>query len=74
MLHKKLIALIGKTPGDLIRKIRLDRALILIEQKAASITEIAYEVGFNNPSYVSECFRNQFGCNPSDYHKYSSPK
>ena len=74
LLHKKLIALIGKTPGDLIRKIRLDRALILIEQKAASITEIAYEVGFNNPSYFSECFRNQFGCNPSDYHKYSSPK
>ena len=73
LLHKKLIALIGKTPGDLIRKVRLDRALILIEQKAASITEIAYDVGFSNPSYFAECFRNQFGCNPSDYHKYSSP-
>jgi len=40
-----------------------------LEQKSATIVEVAYEVGFNNPSYFAECFRKQFGVAPSEYFK-----
>ena len=49
------------------RDLRLKRAAQLLEKKSATIVEIAYEVGFNNPSYFAECFRQQFGKSPSEY-------
>jgi CheY-like chemotaxis protein/two-component sensor histidine kinase len=66
-LHKKLIALIGEPPGNLIKRIRLSKAAKLIENKTGNISEIALEVGFNNPAYFSECFKKQFGVTPSQY-------
>jgi signal transduction histidine kinase/DNA-binding response OmpR family regulator len=69
LLHKKLMALIGESPSDLIRRMRLNKALKLIEQKSGNISEIALEVGFNNPSYFANCFQKQFGFSPSRYHQ-----
>ena len=66
-VHKKIVALTGEPPVELIRKIRLKRALELIEKKFGNISEIALEVGFNNPAYFSKCFKNQFGLSPSEY-------
>ena len=68
-LYKKLVALIGEPPGELIKRIRLGKAAELIKKKAGNISEIALEVGFNNPAYFSECFKKQFGVNPSQYHQ-----
>ena len=68
LLHKKLTALTGETPNELIRRIRLNKAAKLIEQKSGNISEIALQVGFSNPSYFSECFYKQFGFKPSQYH------
>jgi len=67
LLHKKLIALIGEPPGELIKRIRLDRAAKMIIQNSGNITEIAFEVGFNDPSYFAACFKKQFGKSPSQY-------
>ncbi len=69
LLHKKLISLVGESPSDLIRRLRLNKAAKLIEQKAYNISEVALEVGFNNPSYFAKCFQKQFGFSPSNYHK-----
>ncbi len=69
LLYKKLIALTGEPPVELIRRVRLNKAAKLIELKSGNISEIAFEVGFNNPSYFTECFRKQFGINPLQYHK-----
>ncbi len=69
LLHKKLISLVGESPSDLIRRIRLNKAVKLIEQKAFNISEVAFEVGFNNPSYFAKCFQKQFGFSPSQYHQ-----
>jgi CheY-like chemotaxis protein/nitrogen-specific signal transduction histidine kinase len=66
-LYKKIIALIGEPPGDLIKRIRLGKASYLLNRKAGNISEIALEVGFNNPAYFSECFKKQFGVTPSKY-------
>jgi signal transduction histidine kinase/DNA-binding response OmpR family regulator len=70
LLHQKLVALIGQPPNELIKMIRLNKAAKLIEHKSGNISEIALEVGFNNPSYFSDCFQKQFGFSPSQYHQY----
>jgi CheY-like chemotaxis protein/two-component sensor histidine kinase len=66
-LHRKLVNLIGESPGDLIRRIRLIKAAKLIEQKFGNVSEIALEVGFSNPANFAQSFRKQFGLSPMDY-------
>jgi AraC-like DNA-binding protein len=70
VLHKKIVALTGEPPVELIRRIRLIRAAELIEKKFGNISEIALETGFNNPAYFSECFKKQFSISPSQYLGY----
>ncbi len=67
VLYKKIISLTGESPVELIRRIRLLRAARLIENKFGNLSEIALEVGFNNPAYFSDCFKKQFGVSPSQY-------
>jgi len=66
-LYRKLKALVDLSPNEMIRTLRLNRAAELLAHHTGNIAEIAYEVGFNNPSYFSECFRKQFGTLPSEY-------
>ena len=66
-LYKKIVALVGEPPGDFIKRIRLSKAGSLLHRKAGNITQIALEVGFNNPAYFSRCFKKQFSITPSKY-------
>ena len=66
-LHRKIVALTGDTPNKLIRSIRLHRAAELLRSKTGNVTEIAYEVGFNNLSWFAKCFKEEFGVLPSDF-------
>jgi AraC-like DNA-binding protein len=68
-LHRKLTALVEQPASEFIRTIRLNKAASLLKKKSGNIAEIAYDVGFTNPSYFSECFRAQFGKLPSEYKK-----
>ena len=68
LLFKKINSLTGEAPIELIKRVRLNKAANLIGKKFGNISEVALEVGFNNPSYFSECFRKQFGVLPSQYH------
>lgn len=72
LLFKKTSSLIGIPPIELIKRTRLNKAAKLIENNSGNISEIALEVGFNNPSYFTECFKKQFGVIPSQYHLKSS--
>ena len=65
-LFRKMKAITNRTPNEYIRFFRLHRAMDMIKSNSATITEIAYEVGFQNPSYFSKCFQEQFGKNPSE--------
>ena len=66
-LHRKLQALTDQSASEFIRNFRLKRAMKLLSAKKGNISEIAFEVGFNNPSYFTECFKVLFGFSPSEY-------
>jgi len=65
-LNRKLKGVLGVSANQFITTLRLKRAAHLLEQRSATVTEIAYAAGFNNPAYFAECFRKQFGCSPSE--------
>ena len=66
-LHRKLKALSNLSSSEFIRVQRLKRATQLLEAKNANVSQIAYDVGFNNLSYFAKCFKEQFGLYPSEY-------
>lgn len=66
-LHRKLLAITGHTPGEFVRTFRLKKAASLILEKRLSVTQIAFEVGFNSPSHFSKAFRQQFNCLPTEF-------
>ena len=69
MLHRKLIKLTGKSASDLITEKRLIKAKELLENNVATVSEIAYKVGFNSPSYFNKVFRKHFNLSPGDVRK-----
>jgi len=73
-LHRKLKALTEKSTSEFIRSIKMKRAAQLVESKMGSIAEVAYEVGFNDPSYFTKCFRLEFDVSPSEYDKSTKVK
>jgi DNA-binding response OmpR family regulator len=72
--HRKLVALIDQTPNEFIRIFRLKRAAQLLEQKSGNVSEIAYQVGFQNLSYFTKCFKEQFGIAPAEFLHKKSPQ
>lgn len=68
-VYRKLKAITGQTPNDLIRNVRLERAASLLDQRAGNVADVAYMVGFNNLSYFAKCFKDKFQQSPSEYLK-----
>jgi YesN/AraC family two-component response regulator len=66
-LYRKLRGLTGQTVHEFIRSIKLKRAVQLLKEKRMTITEIAYEVGFNDLTYFARCFRQQYKKSPSEF-------
>ena len=66
-LYRKVKALTGQSPVELLRTARLHKARRLLQGSDKSISEIAYEVGFTAPSYFTKCFKDEFGISPSDF-------
>ena len=64
-LFRKLKAITGKSPLDLIKEQRLHYAKELLEKGAATVSEVAFEVGYSNLSYFSRSFKKEFGVLPS---------
>lgn len=63
--YNKLKTLTGMSPNDFVRKVRLDKAKVLLSSKLYNVTEVSEMVGFSDPKYFSICFKKQFDINPS---------
>ncbi|MFT3738510.1 MAG: two-component regulator propeller domain-containing protein [Breznakibacter sp.] len=63
----KIKSLSGITPNELIQVVRLKKAAELLSANQYRINEVAYMVGYNDPSYFSKCFVKQFGIRPGDF-------
>jgi len=68
-LYRKISAMTGFSPVELIRNIRLKVASKMFRENELNVSQVMFEVGFSTPSYFTECFRELFGSNPSEFIK-----
>jgi len=68
--YRKLASLTGLTPNEVIRSYRLIRATQLLTS-GHTVSETAYMVGFDSPSYFGQCFKEKFETTPSEYQQRS---
>ncbi len=66
-LHRKLKALTNLSTSEFIRTERLKASLPLLENSGMTISEVAYSVGFNTPSYFTKCFKEVYNKTPAEY-------
>jgi signal transduction histidine kinase/ligand-binding sensor domain-containing protein/DNA-binding response OmpR family regulator len=65
--YRKIKALTGKSVVEFIRMVRMKEALKLMDAHKLTLSEIAFEVGFNSASYFTRCFKDEYGKTPSEY-------
>ena len=65
-LYRKVKAITGLTPVELLRQMRLGQGYVLLTTTNKTVQEIAFEVGFGTPGYFSKCFRQQYGKYPME--------
>ena len=67
-LHRRMKEATGQTTTAFIRNIRLQTACqILLFSPGIRVSDLAYQVGFNDPKYFSRCFKDAYGVLPGDY-------
>lgn len=66
-LYRKVTALTGHNVNDYISEYRLNKARTLLENPDKNISEIAYELGFGNPSYFTTFFKQKTGKTPTEW-------
>ncbi|GGD70794.1 hypothetical protein GCM10011514_38630 [Emticicia aquatilis] len=67
VLRRKLKSILNQSVTEFVRKYRLQRAAELLTKRAGTVSEIAYQVGFESLSYFTKVFQEEFGMNPSDF-------
>jgi AraC-like DNA-binding protein len=72
--YRILKNLTGKSPHGFLNDYRLEQAHELLKFSELSISEIAFNTGFNSPSYFSKCFLKKYNSLPSNVHTEMSGK
>jgi len=72
VFYNKLKSIVGMTPVDFLRHLRIQHAEYLIANSTQNFSQIAYSVGFSDPKYFSKCFKKETGFTPSEYRKEKS--
>ena len=65
-LYRKVKAVSGSSPVELLRTARLNRGYQMLLTTDKTVSEVAYAVGFTAPSYFTKCFKEEFGQSPTD--------
>lgn len=68
-LYRKIKAIIGLSPVEFIRNVRLKEGVKMLKTKLISVSEVAYTCGFSSPKYFSTCFKEEFGMTPKEFQK-----
>lgn len=68
-LYRKINSLTGRSLNTYLKDYRLNRALSLLNKREMTISEVAFETGFNSPAWFSKCFHETFGILPSGFLK-----
>lgn len=66
-LSKSFKAQEGKSFTEYLTEIRIEHSMQLMRETGMSITEISYEVGFQDPGYFGKCFKKTEKISPSEY-------
>ena len=66
-MYRKMIQLTGKSPNTLLLEYRLKHSLLLLQNQNRSISDVAFDSGFNSPSYFTKCFHKKYGALPKEY-------
>jgi len=72
VVHRKVTALTGLSLTLYVRGIRLQKARLLLADPALSISEVAYQTGFNDPKFFSRVFSEEFGMSPTAWRNAGS--
>lgn len=67
LFYRKLKSIVGVTPVEFVREIRIKRAVQLMDSSAYNFSQIAYMTGFTDPKYFGKCFKKIMGVTPSQY-------
>ncbi len=67
VFYEKVKSLVGVSPIDFLRQLRMQRAQQLLSRSTMNISEVAYSVGFTDPKYFSRCFKKDTGMSPREY-------
>ncbi len=73
-LFVKLKSIVGMTPVDFVRQLRIRRAIELVAKSDEAFSQIAYTVGFADPRYFSRIFKKETGMTPSEYRAAAQAK
>ena len=65
-LYRKMIQLTGKSPNTFLLHFRLRKSLQRLQKQNGNISEVAFDSGFNSPSYFAKCFKKKYGIMPSE--------
>lgn len=67
--YNKMKSLVGCSPGEYVRMVRMKKAAELLLTTEYNVSEVSYLVGIIDPYYFSRCFKSTFGKSPSQYRK-----
>ncbi len=74
VFYRKIKTFTGASPIDLVKEMRLKRALELLDADTYSLSEVAYQSGFSSPQYFSRVFKEQMQCTPNEYKRRKAMK
>jgi AraC-like DNA-binding protein len=67
-LFRRVRQLFGEPPSELLRRMRVEEGeRLLLRERSATVTDVAYAVGFNSLSYFCRCFQEAYGATPAAY-------
>ena len=66
-MFRRVKQVFGESPSELIRRMRVEEGARLLTEGPATVTDVAYAVGFNSLSYFCRCFQQAYGVTPAAY-------